>query len=249
MKNLRYVFLAFFLSFFLLSFGQTPTTQKVSNQHQIWLRYYNKIKLSDKWSFQTELENRRFTFPDRNGQMLIKSHLHRKLNDKRDVSIGLAYYSNGQSNPSSTSNLFVPEWRPFQMFSVKQKFGKSNFSHRYVIEERFKAKTKNNKIISGYKFNLRIRYRAQFDYPLINNSENKNIVKLKIFDEILINTGNGIVMNVFDHNRFYAGLNFWLSKCFSIEAAYLHIYKQRSSGFEYYNQNNVRITLFHNINY
>ena len=92
---------------------------------------------------------------------------------------GFAYVSSKTFDPASTSTLAVPELRPFQELSYKQKFDKITFSHRYRIEERFVRKTASDKLVDGYNFNFRFRYQFGFDYNLYKSKDNNKSLNLR----------------------------------------------------------------------
>ena len=64
---------------------------QVVHQQTYWTRLYVRVKLNDKWSWQTEADNRRFFGENKELQFIAHTHLHRKLGKNREGSVGLTY--------------------------------------------------------------------------------------------------------------------------------------------------------------
>lgn len=76
---------------------------------------------------------------------------------------------------------------------------------------------------------------------------NNQSLKLKVYDELLVNAGKSIVYNRFDHNRIYAGLSYAVLKGIEVEAGYLNWYQQRPAGDQFYNRHILNFAFIHRI--
>lgn len=251
MKHLRTLVVAVLASFAAHVQPALAQGKDVTHQHLLWLRYYNKLNFNDRWSLSTEVEDRRYDFPDRQHQLLIpRVTLTRKLSHGWDVGAGLVYWL--QSLPedgSSPVDLVRPEIRPHQEFNYKQDLGgKFQLSHRYRLEERFIHNSSGNELTPGYKFNFRFRYLFQVAYPLLQHEGSAHTLTLKAYDEIMLNIGSQIVRNVFDQNRAAVGLNYAFSKQFQLQTDFINWFQQRSNGDQFYSRLITRITLYHTLN-
>jgi Protein of unknown function (DUF2490) len=63
----------------------------------------------------------------------------------------------------------------------------------------------------------------------------------------MLNAGKIIIHNQFDQNRIYLAIEQELNKTFSLELGYLNSYQQRSNGYQFYDRNIMRFTLYHKI--
>jgi hypothetical protein len=63
----------------------------------------------------------------------------------------------------------------------------------------------------------------------------------------MVNAGDKIIYNQFDQNRVYAGIEQGLNKKFTIELGYLHWYQQRASGYQFFDRDIIRLTIYHKI--
>lgn len=236
-----------YISIALVSLLATPAVsqKKVSHQDMLWVRYYEKFKISEDWAINLELEDRRFAFPDRQQVWILpRLSASRSLGNNWSVGGGFVYYiNNSPADPKAATELSVPELRPYEELTYKQKIGELAINHRYWIEERFIRKNDGKALQAGYRFNFRIRYRLQLQYPLVRSEK----LKLVAGDEIMLNFGHSIVRNTFDQNRLFAGLNYTLSKYAQFEADYINQFQEKSSGEDYLACDILRITFYHTI--
>ena len=143
----------------------------------------------------------------------------------------------------------VPELRPHIEFNQRQKLRRVSIEHRYKMEARFFHQTDLAKttLEDGFYFgNFRFRYRLQVVIPLIKY-KNEGALKLKISDEILLNAGHNIVLNTFDQNRIYVGINTDVTKNISFEVGYLNWFQQRPTG-NFYHRHILAFGIFHKVN-
>jgi len=231
------------------------TTKTIVPQAQYWLRYYNKFQLSKKWILHTEFEERRYINPSRAYQtMLPRVHIHYFLGNGWEVLLGYAHFTNTQAvnKPHQTPTLNVPEERPMIGFEYKQINKRFEFNHRYWLEERFQhnytSVSAPTELTKGYNFTLRGRYRLQIQYAIIKKETAKGTLRFNASEEIFINFTKGAVINTFDQNRIFLGLNYGLTKSLILEAGWYKIYQASATTVgQYYDRDALRVTLTHNI--
>lgn len=233
--------------FYSLHFGLYAQTKQVTKQSLYWIRYYNQLSINKKWTWHNEFEDRRFFENNQQHHFIVHSRLHYKFLKNADISFGLTYSLQSPQDPNSTSVLVVPEIRPVQEINYSNPISKKlTIQHRIRIDERFIHKNDSKVLLDGYDFNFRIRYRLQASYKL-SKEESKTPTTLKLADELMVNAGNRIVYNQFDQNRIYAGIEQGLSKNFAVELGYLHWYQQRASGYQFFDRDIIRLTIYHKI--
>jgi Protein of unknown function (DUF2490) len=216
------------------------------NQELYWTRYYNQLTINNKWVWHHEIDNRRFFENNRQHHLILHSHLHYKFIPNADVSVGLTYSRQSPHDANSTSTLVTPEIRPFQEINLTQSLSKRlAISQRFRIDERFIHKNNGKELLDGYDFNVRLRYRLQAVVTF--GDQKKRIKAFKVFDEIMINSGNNIVLNQFDQNRIYTAFEFGLTKHLSTELGYMYWHQQRNTGYQFFNRNILRFTLYHRL--
>ena len=236
-----------FILFLILSIKEVNAQKSVTNQNLYWVRYYNQLSLNNKLTWHNELEDRRFFENNRQHHFIMHSRLHHKISPNIDVAFGLTYSLQSPQDPNSLTDLVVPEIRPVQEINVSNPISKRlTIQQRFRIDERFIHKNDGKDLIDGYDFNFRFRYRIQATYKL--NKENSTLqTTLKVADELMINAGSNIIYNQFDQNRVYLGMEKGVSKHLSLELGYLHWYQQRASGYQFFDRDIIRLTIYHKI--
>jgi len=228
----------------LLVSGASSFAQQTHTSYgkQWWLRYYSRLEFSEKWHLVTEFDNRRFIQPDRQNTFLVRMQVLYNFSNKVSVGAGGSYFLQTQDS-GDLGTIQVPEIRPHQELNIKQSIGKINILHRYKIEERFIRNIADGKPADGYRFNFRFRYQLGIDIVLLKK------LKLRVYDEILLNAGKNIHYNFFDQNRIYGGLNYEILKGLTIEAGYMHWFQQRASGKDFNSWDILRFTIYHTISF
>jgi Protein of unknown function (DUF2490) len=219
-----------------LSNGQ----EKVTYQWFYWIRYYNVARISDKLALHTEIDNRRYFNPSRQSQFFTHIHLHNRIKPWLDIAAGF----NFNLTKFPATSLSVPELRPWQeinfLSSAKSKW---LFIFRYRLDERFIHNNNTVELTDGYHFNLRHRFRILVSTTVVK-FKNKSILTLKLYNEIMFNTGD--VPRPFDQNRLSGSLEYQFNKRWSIESGYINILQPKSDT-EYYDRNVIRTTVHHRI--
>ncbi len=223
--------------------------RNTTNQNLMWFGYFLSLHGNKGWYLQTEVQERYFVNPTAQHQFLIRSHLHKTLgNSGWETSFGMCVFLQNSNKPKAAVQLTIPELRPHLELAYKQKLKGFVLDHRYRAEARFFHYTNPEKseLEEGFYFgNFRIRYRLQATVSVWKIND-KQQLKVKLSDEILVNAGDQIVKNVFEQNRVYAGLSFDVTTNFTIDVGYLNWFQQRPDG-DFYNRNILRFTVFHKI--
>ena len=103
-------------------------------------------------------------------------------------------------------------------------------------------------LVDGFEFaNYRFRYRIQAAVPLLKMADKRSI-KFKIGNEILVNLGSNININVFDQNRVSAAMNYDILNNLSVEVGYLNWFQELPNG-TFFNRDVLRFAIFHNISF
>ena len=216
-----------FLLPIVLIFNTLSLKSQTVHQQAYWTRLYVRVKLNDKWSWQTEADNRRFFGENQQLQFIAHTHVHRKFTKTTEGSIGFTFSEVWQSN------LPVPELRPFQEFYIFQPLNsRLRLSHRIRTEQRWFHNYKNDALTEGYNFKFRFRYMLRLEYKM---SEKWG---LKINDELMYHTDD------FDQNRIYGAVEYKFRKDLSLEIGYLKVLQKRANNKGYFDRDNLRVTVY-----
>ncbi|WP_187270068.1 DUF2490 domain-containing protein [Pontibacter qinzhouensis] len=241
---MRILFLLLFF-FPVLVLAQVQPTKNIQRQDLLWVRYQNQLTISPKLLLQTEIDNRMFHSPMKQHHLVMRTQGRYMVAEHLQAGLGITYALQYPQDPRSTSDLVVPELRVQHDITLKQKLGKANLNHRYMLEERFIRKVEEQDLLPGYNFNFRFRYRLQVEVPLVKKETED--LGLVVYDEAMLNFGKTIGKNVFDQNRMYAGVKWGVTEALALELGYLYWFQQRSSGVDFYSREIARLSIYHKV--
>ena len=238
------VVMLFCMSFIYLA-GQN---KNVTKQGLYWIRYYNQLKINGNWSWHNEIDNRRFFKENQQHHLIMHTRMHFKISENANIAAGLTYSLQSPHEINPSIDLVIPEIRPLQEINyniaISRKF---TVQQRFRVDERFIRRNDGFSLLNSYDFNFRFRYRLQASY-LMNKQKSKTNTTLKVANELMVNAGKKIVYNQFDQNRIYMGIEQDLTKNFTFELGYMHWYQQRNTGYQFFDRDIMRITIYHKLN-
>lgn len=241
---IKHILVLLFFLFLQLPISAQEPEKSVVTQDIVWLRYHNILNINERWLLTTEIDVRRFVFPDRAHQWVLpRLHTHYKLSNQLNVGGGAALFLQALPQEQESDVVYTrPEIRPHQEVNLRHILGKLSINQRVRVEERFFLGTDFDRP----EFNFRFRYQLLASFSLME-MENNQSLQLKVADEIMFNAGATIVNNVFDQNRIYAAFQLIHSKNWSTEVGYMHWHQKRPSGTDFFNRNILRITVAHTV--
>ena len=210
--------------FFNPSFGQN---NRLNTSNQIgWYTYFGTFKLSNKIGLHTEYQFRRNEVITYWQQSLLRLGLNYQLHPAVQVRVGYGWietFSYGEFPLNGFGKQFT-EHRIFQMAQLSQKVGKVDFSHRFMLEQRFVGRYASANATREVDFPLlhRMRYMVRMQVPLKGNEIQDKTPYLAVYDEVFVGFGENVNANVFDQNRIGVLLGYRFSKNFRLEGGYLN---------------------------
>ena len=199
--------------FAVIIFGFLSPT-KVSSQDSDfgnWLIYIGNVKLKNNWDFHNEVQYRNYNSIGDLEQLLLRTGIGYSFNEgKNNILFGYGYILSENYIGDSDDKISINEHRIFQQFISKQTIGRSKLTHRYRFEQRF--------IEDDFK--LRFRYFLAINIPFFKSEK----VYFSIYDEIFLNTES----SVFDRNRLFGGLGYYLSPSVRFELGYMNQFFETS---------------------
>lgn len=223
----KHYLLAIILVFFLAplpSFGQN---NRLNTSNQIgWYTYFGTFKLTNKLGLHTEYQFRRANIITDWQQSLLRLGLNYALHPSVQVRVGYGWietFPYGEYPLNGFGKQYT-EHRIFQMAQLSQKVGNVDFSHRFMLEQRFVGKYSDAQATKEAEFPLlhRMRYMVRLQIPLKGNEIQDKTPYLAMYDEVFIGFGKQVNANVFDQNRIGVLLGYRFSKNFRLEGGYLN---------------------------
>ena len=231
-----------FLAFFFTGLNLPAQTAKTIYPHGV---FWSKTELNQifdsGWGVGLDFVYRRknemntgsiFKLPMRES---IRPWIHYQFSPVARLSLSPIGYMNTNEfigNPEDYLRPDFHEWRSTLQFfhHIKQLNGRIMHTWRYRHELRWQEQPGSD----DYRFFQRIRLRYRIRYMI--NSEDfytNNTLYAAVSNEIGINMGPSVVYNIFNQNRFYAGIGYRFLNAARVELRYINQFRSRRSGFEY----------------
>ena len=238
-------YISFIIIFCLIKHSVAQKT--ITNQPLIWYAYVQNFKINERFSVQTDIQERHFIAPAKQSQFLMRSTFKTAIKHNFDFGVGFCFFLSN-TDPTVDYDLETPEVRPYIEFNNKQSFKRITVSHRYRLESRFFQNINGKELAKGFSFgSMRFRYQLGLDVLLNKPKEEKHALKLRITEEMMLNFGNKIKYNLFDQNRITISLQYAPIHAVAFEVGYINWFQQRASGDKYFNRNILRFGIVHNI--
>jgi len=231
------------LVFFQISIAQN---NRINTKNSIgWYNYFGTFKVSDKVGIHTEYQWRRNNFVTNWQQGLLRVGVNYNLNPRVLFRIGYAWietYPYGEIPLNGLGRDFT-EHRIFEMVQLSHKEGIVDFSHRFMVEQRFVGRYSSASVTKEDEFPLlnRMRYMVRVQIPLKGKEIKDKTPYVAIYDEVFVGFGKNVNANVFDQNRIGILLGYRLNKNIRIEGGYLNQmlqYGRQISGKNVFQNNN-----------
>lgn len=187
---------------------------------------FGTFKLSNKLGLHTEYQFRRANVITDWQQSLLRLGLNYTIHPAVQVRVGYGWietFPYGEFPLNGYGKQFT-EHRIFQMAQLSQKVAKVDFSHRFMLEQRFVGKYSDAQAIKESEFPLlhRMRYMVRMQVPLKGNEIQDKTPYLAVYDEVFVGFGKNVNANVFDQNRIGVLLGYRFNKTFRLEGGYLN---------------------------
>lgn len=217
-----------FLLLFLLYFSTTSDAQnnRVTTQQNIaWQNVFGTIQLTKNWGIHAEYQWRRENWFRNWQQSLVRVGINYQIQPNMLGRIGYGWietYAYGDIPINGMGRDFT-EHRSFQMIQLSDKMGCIDFTHRYMLEQRWVGRYSSNLQEKEDEFPLlhRMRYSMRVQVPLRGNEIKDKTPYFALFDEIFIGFGKNVNANIFDQNRLAALVGYRWNKKFRLEAGVL----------------------------
>ena len=196
------------------------------HQQGYWVRLYLRTHVGKRLTLHSDVEERRFVFPDRQWQFITNHHLHFRVSPVWDVALGGAYLSQPLRGVS------VPERRVFEETSATLPLPNHfRLQTRLRVEQRWLGQLVGTDLSSDWTYATRYRGRLQLEWSL------SPVWKVRTSNEVMVNRDG------FDQDQLYAIAERQLGAGFATELGYVHIWQRRPASLGSYGRDVLRLTL------
>jgi opacity protein-like surface antigen len=227
-KEIKNKFSIFVILILITSFQNTfGQNNRLNTNNSIgWINAFGTFKVSEKLGIHTEYQWRRDNLITDWQQSLLRVGVNYNLNQRIMFRVGYAWietYPYGDYPINGLGRDFT-EHRIFEMMQLSHKEGIIDFSHRFMLEQRFVGRYTSASETAEDEFPLlnRIRYMIRLQIPLKGTEIKDNTPYVAVYDEIFIGFGENVSQNVFDQNRIGVLLGYRFNKNIRIEGGFLN---------------------------
>lgn len=190
-----------------------------------WYNYFGTFKLHDAVGLHTEYQWRRDNVITDWQQSLLRVGITYQINPRVMFRIGYGWietFPYGEIPINGLGRDFT-EHRLFQMVQLSHKEGIVDFSHRFMLEQRFVGRYSSANVEKEDEFPLlnRMRYMTRLQVPLEGSEIQDKTLYAALYDEIFIGFGENVNANIFDQNRLGILLGYRFNNILRIEAGYI----------------------------
>lgn len=191
-----------------------------------WYSYFGTIKLSGKTSLHTEYQWRRDNIITDWQQSLLRVGVNYQLSPGILLRAGYGWietFAYGEIPINGQGKDFT-EHRIFQMVQLAHREKAIDFSHRFMLEQRFVGRYSLPALEKEDEYPLlqRIRYMVKMQFPLKGQEIKDKTPYLAVYDEVIIGFGKNVNANIFDQNRIGVLFGYRFNKMLRLEAGYLN---------------------------
>lgn len=223
--------------------AQTEVPQKVVNhQAQFWTSVNSTARLSDRWGVVADFHVRRNNFIADPSFYFARAGAAYWTGPRAYAVAGYAHMWLAVPGAEAGTWAFADENRLYQQFQWSTPMGKNNLLQRFRNEQRWVEQYALGVPTGSIRFTNRFRYLMSWSVPVFRNPK---APKLMVADEILMQTGPEVVYNPFDQNRLSLGIQQRLGKGWSFDLAYMYVYQQKFSGYQYDANHTFRLFFYY----
>jgi hypothetical protein len=242
MKNVFYILL--FISGLNLN-AQSTSPRIYTQNHNTWFMYNGDHKFAKKWGLHLEAQIRRADGLAQSQQWMFRTGLNYHISPTAFASVGYAYVETYPYGAFAAKSKF-PENRLWEQVQLKHTQGKVEIVNRFRLEQRYvNAPISKNGVFSAGPavYSNRFRLLNRFSVPFKGKSIGDKSFYLTAYDELFVNFGKKVNMNIFDQNRAFLGLGYKIPKIGKLEFGYLNQLILKSDGIKVENNHTLVLGL------
>lgn len=227
--------------------------RQYAQQWNVWMSYTGTHKIANKWSLHLEAQWRRHDGIKQAQQLLLRSGVNYHFNNTLMLTAGYCFVETYPYGAFPVKTAF-PEHRLWQQLQIKSQYKKIEWICRNRLEQRFNFLPVLNPTTQSYEpgaavYTNRVRLLNRVSIPLKGKSITTGHLYLSVFDELFINFGKNVSLNVFDQNRIFGGIGYHIPKVGRMECGYMMQQLIKPDGIKIENNHTLVISLLPNINF
>jgi hypothetical protein len=249
--NRKTLLFGFFFSF-LVQGAKAQTQRQSGTNHNAWFSYTGAHNVNEHWGIHVEGQFRRSDFLNQWQQILLRTGINYHLNSSILFTAGYAFAKTYPYGVYPSGSAF-PENRFWQQIQVRTPVQKLEWIGRLRTEQRFvnqPVKQADGEFNPGDAVHTnRFRLMNRLSIPLNSQKLEPGSTYLSISDEVFINSGKNVGMNVLDQNRAIVSLGHVIDRLGRIELGFMFHDVLKPDGIRIEHNNTLLLGLSSNLNW
>lgn len=214
----------------------------VRDQSHAWVSWFGDYALTERWFLDADASYRMNGPADEMQTVLWRIGARFNLSPSIRLAAGYAGSENYPYGTFPVAHRF-PEHRLWQDVRLLHTVDRVQVSHRYRFEERWSGQVTSEGEVDGWTRTNRVRYQFRATRPLGAPTIQVGTTYLQLTNELFVNFGSHVRLNVFDQNRMQVMVGRRVSEHLRLEAGYLQQLLLKANGAEL-ERNHTLVTAF-----
>jgi hypothetical protein len=239
------------ISLCLICTVSAQTARIVAQNTNTWFMYFGSHKISDKWGLHLEAQVRRSDFLSQSQQILLRGGINYHINPQTMLTAGYVFVQTEPYGKQPARSDF-PENRLWEQLQLKNQVGSFEWISRFRLEQRYvqvPVLTGTTYAAGDAVYTNRFRILNRFSIPFKGKTIVDKSFYLSVFDEVMVNFGKKVALNIFDQNRLYAAIGYKLPKVGRLELGYLNQMIIKGDGKTIENNHTLQVGLSSSIDF
>jgi Protein of unknown function (DUF2490) len=235
-------------------FAKAQTTRTFTDNNNGWFMYFGDHKVSSKWGVHLEAQLRRSDIIKTEQQLLLRPGINYYFNNQAFATVGYCYVHTGQYGGFPAKSAF-PENRFWEQIQVKNQVGYVELINRFRLEQRYVNSPVPTAVGSSiYEpgdavYTNRFRMLNRISIPFKGKTIQDKSLYISAYDELFVNFGKKVTLNIFDQNRAYIALGYKIPKVGKLEIGYLNQLIFKGDGVKVENNRTLQVGLISTIDF
>lgn len=241
-----FFYLAFTFAGVFAAITLTYANRQYAHQANGWYMYFGTHKFSERWSLHAEVQWRANQVITKPQQLLLRTGINYHLSNWGMFSAGYCFVETWPYGKQPVKAAF-PEHRVWQQFQTKSASGRWEFVNRLRMEQRFvQIPTLRDSVYVPGKpiYSNRGRILNRITISLSKKTLTDKSVYVSAYNEIFINFGKNVALNIFDQNRAYVALGYVIPKIGRMEAGYMNQLIFKPDGVRVESNHTLQLAFF-----
>lgn len=226
--------------------------RNIQNNNLGWLMYFGDHKFSDNWGIHLEAQIRRNEIIMKPQQLLLRTGINYHLASNSFLTVGYCFVYTSQYGVFPAKCAF-PENRFWEQLQLKNPVGRMEFITRMRLEQRFSKLPviqESGEFVPGDDvYTNRGRLLVRISIPFKGKTIEDKSAYFSCYNEVFVNFGKNVQMNIFDQNRAYLAIGYKLPQWGKLEVGFMNQLLLKPDGVKVENNHALQLSFTSNLDF